>query len=91
MSAVTGVDEAWQVGFGKAAADKDYPAVYMWGKVRGKEGLYRSDDSGGTWARINDDQHQFGWINAISGDPLDYGTVYIAPSGRGILSGKPQP
>jgi photosystem II stability/assembly factor-like uncharacterized protein len=86
---ISGVDEAWQVGFGKAATEGGYPAVYLWGKVRGVEGLWRSDDEGKAWTRINDDAHRFGWINGISGDPLDYGTVYIAPSGRGIMVGKP--
>ncbi len=85
---VQGVDEAWQVGFGKAASEGGYPAVYLWGKVKGTEGLWRSDDEGKTWVRINDDAHRFGWINGIAGDLLDYGTVYIAPGGRGIMVGK---
>jgi len=88
--AVPGVDEAWQIGFGRAATEGGYPAVYLWGKVRGQEGLWRSDDEGKTWTRINDDAHRFGWINAISGDLLEYGTVYIAPGGRGIMIGKSQ-
>lgn len=89
MKAVPGVDEAWKVGFGKAKSDGGYPAVYVYGKVRGEEGLWRSDDDGQTWTRINDDAHRFGNIDAVSGDMLDYGTVYIAAAGRGILVGKP--
>jgi photosystem II stability/assembly factor-like uncharacterized protein len=89
MSNVKGVDEAWQVGFGKPAPGKAYPAVFLWGKVKGKEGIWRSDDEGATWLRVNDDRHQFGALRAIAGDPLEFGTVYIAPHGRGILVGKP--
>ena len=88
MKAVVGVDTAWRVGFGKSKSDGGYPAVYVYGKVSGEEGLFRSDDEGETWTRINDDAHRFGFIDAISGDPLDYGTVYIAAAGRGILVGK---
>src|SRR5262249_28309780 len=43
---------------------------------------------GGTWVRINDDQHQWGTANAaIAGDPRVYGRVYIATNGRGIIYG----
>lgn len=90
VKAMPGVDEAWQVGFGKSSAEGGYPAIYLWGKIKGAEGLWRSDDEGKTWTRINDDAHKFGWINGIAGDLLDYGTVYIAPGGRGIMVGKPR-
>ncbi len=89
MKAVADVDAAWQVGFGKAKTDGGYPAVYLWGKVKGEEGLFRSDDEGQTWTRINDDAHRYGYIHVVSGDMLDYGTVYIAAEGRGVLVGKP--
>ena len=83
------VTTAWQVTFGKAAPGRDYPAVYLWGKVRGVEGLWRSDDAGKGWTRINDDAHQFGVMRAIAGDPREYGVLYIAPDGRGVMVGKP--
>lgn len=83
------VTEAWYVSFGAPAHAGDYPAVYLWGKVKGKEGLWRSDDEGASWVRINDDAHQFGGFRAIAGDMREYGTLYIAPHGRGILVGRP--
>lgn len=89
MAPVSGVDEAWRVAFGKAAAGKTYPAVYLYGSVRRQEGLWRSDDMGLTWVRIDDDQHRFGDIATLAADPLEYGTVYIGPGGRGLLVGKP--
>jgi hypothetical protein len=88
MTNLKGVDEAWLVGFGKAAPNQSYPAVFLWGKVKGKEGFWRSDDQAATWVRINDDRHQFGSLRGLSGDPEEFGTVYIAPHGRGVLVGK---
>ncbi|WP_443749844.1 WD40/YVTN/BNR-like repeat-containing protein [Asticcacaulis solisilvae] len=94
MKAVTSVDTAWLVGFGAPAKQGDYPAVYLWGKVKTQakteEGLWRSDDEGKSWTRINDDAHQFGGFQAITGDMLEYGTIYVAPHGRGVMVGKPK-
>ena len=89
ISPAPDVTTAWQVTFGKAAPGHDYPAVYLWGEVKDVEGLWRSDDAGRTWTRINDDAHQFGALRAIAGDPRTYGVLYIAPDGRGVMVGKP--
>jgi photosystem II stability/assembly factor-like uncharacterized protein len=83
------VTTAWQVTFGKAAPGQAHPAIYLWGKVKGAEGLWRSDDTGQSWTRINDDAHQFGAMRAIAGDPREYGVLYIAPDGRGVMVGRP--
>ena len=91
MKSVTSVETAWLIGFGAPAKQGDYPAVYLWGKIKGQEGLWRSDDEGKAWTRINDNAHQFGGFQAISGDMLEYGTIYVAPHGRGVMVGKPQP
>jgi xyloglucan-specific exo-beta-1,4-glucanase len=85
---VTNVEEADNIGFGKAAAGQTYMALYTSAKVAGVRGIYRSTDEGATWVRINDDQHQYGWTGkAITGDPRVYGRVYIATNGRGIIYG----
>jgi photosystem II stability/assembly factor-like uncharacterized protein len=81
---------ALAVGFGKAAPGKSYPAIYVVGKVKDVDGVYRSDDQGATWVRINDDQHQYAWIGqCIIGDPRIYGRVYLATNGRGVIYGDP--
>lgn len=85
--AVPGIDAAWQVTFGHAAPKHDYPAIFVWGKVGGVEGLWRSDDTGAHWARINDDAHRFGSLRAMAGDSREYGTLYISPDGRGTMVG----
>ena len=81
------VQQAGSVGFGKAAPGHSYPAIYINGQISSVWGIYRSDDQGSTWVRINDDQHQFGWIKQLTGDPRVYGRCYVAASGRGVLYG----
>ena len=76
------------LGFGKAARRKGYPALYIAGSYSGQQGVFRSDDTGVTWVRINDDRHQWGnRFRCIAGDPRIYGRVYVGTDGRGILYG----
>ena len=83
------VQEAHSLGFGKAAPGRNYPCLYLAGRIGQLTALFRSDDAGLTWVRINDDQHQYGWINHVTGDPRMYGRVYFATGGRGIIYGDP--
>jgi hypothetical protein len=62
----------------------------MSGTVEGVTGFYRSDDAGGSFVRINDDDHQYGGATVIIGDPRVYGRVYLAPGDRGIVYGEPK-
>jgi photosystem II stability/assembly factor-like uncharacterized protein len=76
------------VSFGKAAPDAKYPAVFIHGEVSGQIGLYRSDDMGKTWIRINDDATDFARSHrTIAGDPRVYGRLYIGTEGRGVIYG----
>ncbi|MBA4866514.1 xyloglucanase [Streptomyces sp. PSKA54] len=85
------VDEGDVVGFGKAAPGATYPAVYTSSKIDGVRGIFRSDDAGRTWIRINDDRHQYAWTgNTITGDPRIYGRVYFGTNGRGVMYGDPK-
>lgn len=84
------VTESVALGFGKPAAGKKYPAMYLIGKVNDVAGFFRSDDAGETWVRINDDRHQFGFAGVIAGDPRVYGRVYVGTGGRGIVYGDPK-
>jgi photosystem II stability/assembly factor-like uncharacterized protein len=83
------VEEIHAFGFGKAAPGAGYPALYLIGTVQGVRGIFRSDDIAKTWVRINDDQHQWGLLLHITGDPKQYGRVYVGSHGRGILYGDP--
>jgi hypothetical protein len=77
---------AYEVATGKAVAS-GYPSLYVFGTTGGVRGFYRSDDTGATWTRINDNQHQYGWIHDFSGDPRIYGRLYLSAEGRGALYG----
>jgi photosystem II stability/assembly factor-like uncharacterized protein len=85
-----GVEEIHAFGFGKAAPNRGYPAMYLVGTVRGQRGIFRSTDEGGSWVRINDDQHQWGLVLQITGDPKRFGRVYVGTHGRGTLYGDPR-
>ena len=52
--------------------------------------LFRSDDTGAHFTHIDDDRHRYKLLLSITADPLEHGTVYIAPHGRGVIVGKPR-
>ncbi|MGD1083230.1 MAG: carbohydrate-binding protein [Verrucomicrobiota bacterium] len=75
---------------GKAAPGHDNPAIFATGSVGRVAGIYRSDDNGSSWVRVNDDQHQYGGSPSVmTADPRVYGRVYIGMNGRGVLHGEP--
>ena len=88
---IAGVDDAGLVGFGKAAPGQSHPAVFIWGKVEGVEGVFRSDDVGKTWLKLNDQRWGFAGLSALTGDPARFGRVYLGVHGRGIIYGDPAP
>jgi hypothetical protein len=91
LTPIGAVQNAAAVGFGRAATcAAPYPVLYLSGAANGVSGVYRSDDQGVTWQRIDDPQHQYGSIIAVTGDPRVYGRVYLGSGGRGILYGDPQ-
>jgi photosystem II stability/assembly factor-like uncharacterized protein len=77
-------------GFGKSAPGSDVPALYLVGTIAGQRGVFRSDDGGKFWVRINDDAHQYGLLLQVAGDPRIYGRVYLGTHGRGVLYGDPR-
>ncbi|SRR5579862_4910277 len=83
------VTGALLVGFGMAAPSQTYPAIFLVGTVNGVYGFFQSDDQGNTWTRINDDQHQFGTVYSLTGDPRIYGRVYAGTAGRGTVYADP--
>ncbi|RDW63368.1 BNR repeat protein [Coleophoma cylindrospora] len=74
---------------GAPAPGRKNPALYLWGNTTAGAdavtGLFRSDDAGSSWVRINDEAHQYGGPRLIVGDPRVYGRVYQGYFGRGII------
>jgi len=93
FSKISNVTYCQSIGFGKAAPDKTFPTIFIWGRVTGgvaNSALYRSTDEGATWLRINDDMHQYGGLgnaNFVDGDVNVYGRVFMSSWGRGIIYG----
>jgi photosystem II stability/assembly factor-like uncharacterized protein len=86
------VAEAWMVAVGPGAPGAAHPSVYVWGRVAAagapEEGLFRSDDGGRRFVRINDDRHRYGRLLSMTADAREHGTVYLAPHGRGVVVGR---
>jgi hypothetical protein len=78
---VSGVQASHTVGFGRSKTGTGYPVIYMHGEINNTWGVYRSENQGTNWTRINDDQHQYGGLMQVLGDPKIYGRCYIAALG----------
>jgi hypothetical protein len=59
-------------------------AVYVVGTNNGVWGVWRSDDSGATWVRHNDDAHQYAGVGVMAADQATYGRVYVGGTCRGV-------
>ena len=79
---VAGVLEAHAIGFGKGTAAN--PAILVVGWIKGKYGVWRSEDDAATWTQIGD--FPLGIlesVGAISGDGDDPNRVYVGFRGAG--------
>jgi photosystem II stability/assembly factor-like uncharacterized protein len=79
---VANVLEAHAIGFGKGTAAN--PAILVVGWIKGKYGVWRSEDDAATWTQIGD--FPLGIlesIGAISGDGDDPNRVYVGFRGAG--------
>lgn len=85
---IVAVEESYGVGIGKSAPGTEYPTLFLSGQVDGTKGVFRSTDEGGHWVRVSDDDHQYGTVNVVEGDPRVFGRVYVGPSGRGVVVGE---
>ena len=78
---------AMKVALGVPATGSSYSAaVYFVGRLLTGGvyvyGVYRSDDAGVHWTRIDDDNHRYGGVGGIVADTKVYGRVFLA--GRGM-------
>lgn len=77
------------LSFGKAPPQRTHPTLYAIGTRDEMRAIWRSDDEGMTWLRLNDDRHEYGRrYRVIAGDAQVFGRVYVGTDGRGILVGE---
>lgn len=74
FTSISGVTQAWSIGFGAPVTTGGYPAIFAAANIDGV-GYFRSDDAGVNWVKINDAAHGFGAIsgNVLTGDPRIHG------------------
>ena len=79
---VADVLEAHAIGFGKGTAAN--PAILVVGWIKGKYGVWRSEDDAATWTQIGDfPLGILASVGAISGDGDDPNRVYVGFRGAG--------
>jgi hypothetical protein len=77
---------ATSIALGKAPEGAAYSAwIYVIGVIDDVWGLYRSEDGGNSWHRINDDDHQFAGMGHLAADHNIVGRVFFSGNGRGIF------
>ncbi|HET6396911.1 MAG TPA: cellulase, partial [Pseudoxanthomonas sp.] len=90
LERLPGVENAFAAGLGAPKPGRANPALFVFGQVDGAVGLYRSDDEGRRWVRIDDPRHRFGHVRMLTGDARVHGRVYLATGGRGVIYGEPE-
>ncbi len=88
---IPGVTQSMLFDFGKNPPGKMHPTVYVFGKIYDREGIYRSDDMGKNWHRIDTFPNPAlgAQPNTLCADQQVYGRVYIGTNGTGIFYGEP--
>ncbi|PWJ34970.1 carbohydrate-binding protein [Sediminitomix flava] len=75
--------------FGKAKDGNNIPSIYVYGIHNGQWGVYRSDDFGTNWQRINDDLSYVGNSpTMMKADRQTFGKVYVGTNGSGLFYGE---
>ena len=86
FASANGTKGATKVALGKPLAGSSYSAaIYVEGTLNGQWGIFHSDDGGATWARFNDDMHQFGGSSVLAADQNTYGRIYVNGAARGVI------
>lgn len=84
FTTVPDVNSVGMIAFGKPAPGKKEPTVFLFGSVQGKGGLFRSDDDGATWKKIEMSSPINNEPKIIGADRQTFGRAYIGTDGRGI-------
>ncbi|UKS28575.1 fibronectin type III domain-containing protein [Paenibacillus sp. HWE-109] len=82
------VQQATLFAFGKNKLGFPDPTVFVYGKVDNTVGIFRSDDFGTTWVKIDVAEPTIGnEANTMEGDRQTWGRVYIGTNGTGVFYG----
>jgi xyloglucan-specific exo-beta-1,4-glucanase len=78
------------LSFGKPSKNGEKHTLYAIGAKDNKRAIWRSDDSGAHWLKLNDERNQYGQrFRTLAGDLQHYGRIYVGTDGRGIVYGEP--
>jgi hypothetical protein len=74
-------------GTGKSAPGQSRPAVYLWGEIKGREGLYASFDWFASVPVLvtSNPSSMLAKVSWVSGDPDTFGRVYVGTSCAGVV------
>jgi photosystem II stability/assembly factor-like uncharacterized protein len=87
---VSKVDRVVDIGFGRAASEGAYPAIFIVGYVDGKYGIWRSYDDAVGWKRIGEfPLGSLDQIVSVEGDKDHLGRVYVGFQNSGWAYGEP--
>jgi hypothetical protein len=84
------VQAVHDIAFGKAAPERDYPAIYVTGRIDGRYGVWRSVDNAVNWVRIG--EFPVGALDEVvvmDADKDVFGRVYLGFKGSGWRFGQP--
>ncbi|HEY8458068.1 MAG TPA: sialidase family protein [Actinopolymorphaceae bacterium] len=66
------------------------PTLYVYGNVDEVQGIFRSEDNGETWVRIDSAERTAGnEPNVMAADRKAFGRVFVGTNGNGIYYGEP--
>lgn len=83
------VQRAKHFAFGKGRLGYSNPTVFVYGTVDNTVGIFRSDDLGVTWVKINIPNPAIGnEVTVMEGDRQVWGRVYIGNGGSGVFYGE---
>lgn len=86
---MTGIERAVNFAFGKGKTAQSV-ALYLFGllSVTEKVALYRSDDEGKSWSKINDQNNGLAGLTNLTGDMQKWGRVYAGTTARSVFYGE---
>jgi len=91
-TSISAVSRGYNFSLGAPKTAGGYPAIYLVGVVDGIQGVYKSDNAGASWVKINDATKWGGGSPdgiPVSADLRQYGSVFLGTNGRGIFQASP--